>query len=86
MEPRHLDVWGVVLFIQVVETVEHMGGNTLIKVGFIGLDKFLARDVLKQLDIAVRYALAEFGCHLGHFLTWLAHEAMLNKPLAYKLF
>ena len=41
--------------------------------------------MLVKLDITVRYALCILVSNLRHYLTWLIHEVMLNKPLANEL-
>ena len=41
--------------------------------------------MLIELDVAVAHALAILVCHLGHGLSRLVHEVVVDEPLAHKL-
>ena len=49
-------------------------------------NEFLAGDVFVKLDIAFRDFIAEFIGHFRHLLAFLAHEAVVHKPLAHEFF
>ena len=44
--------------------------------------KALANDVFVEFDITVADTLSILVCYLGHHLSRLVHEVMLNEPLA----
>ncbi len=50
------------------------------------LVEFEACYVLVELYVAVAYFLAIFIGHLWHFLSFFAHEAVGDEPLAYEFF
>ena len=60
--------------------------DTGCKVGAFSLDKFVAGHMLVKLDVAFGYAFDKFRSHLWDSLTFLAHEVVVDEPLANKLF
>ena len=50
----------------------------------VGLVELLSHDMLVQLDIAVGHAVHVFVRHFRHLLAFLAHEVVVDEPLAYE--
>ena len=50
----------------------------------VGFVELLSHDMLVQLDIAVGHAVYVFVRHLRHLLAFLAHEVVVDEPLAYE--
>lgn len=78
-------VGGHGLLLQLIEAGDDVVGDTVGEVGLVGGLKTASGDVLVELDVALADAGAELGSHLGHLLAGLAHEAVLDEPLAHKL-
>ena len=76
-----------VVFLQFGEVIGHIfldaGGDISAVVGFL---EFFAGDVLVELDVTVGNGVDNGVGHLGHFLAFLALEAVIHKPLADELF
>ena len=71
--------------LKLIKTVENVALDALLKMSLGSLDERHSGDMLVKLYVAVTYRLNEIGGHLGNLLAGLAHEIMLDEPLAHEL-